>query len=205
MSVLDGDILRVSCNFELGDGTQYQNIWHVIRDGTDPVSDSAHIFSIKTEMELIYGTLVAQVRTTVTEKLSFVDRIEFNEITDQWEVVENIGTFTLDFSPTNAGDGLPYQAAPYIIFKTQRPKSVGKKFLFPFAEDQQDETILVGAAVTQMVAFGVLVLSGILVSGDATLTFGIVRTGIQTFLNFLVAVVNDVIGSQRRRRPGVGA
>lgn len=205
MTVLDGDILRVSTNFELGDGTQYQNIYHMIRDGTDVFSDAAHVAAIKSKMESMYASLVGQVLSDVTEQLSFVDRVEFNEIIDEWRVVENIGTFTPAFAPTNAGDGLPYQAAPYIIFKTQRPKSVGKKFLFPFAEDQQDETILTGTAVTQMVAFGVSVLNAQSLGGDATLTMGIVRTGVQTFLNFLVAVVNDVIGSQKRRRPGVGA
>lgn len=205
MTVLDQDVLRVSANFELGDGTQYQNIYHMIRDGSDPFSDAVHVAAIKVQIQTMYSRLVGQVLSSVVERLSFVDRVEFNEITDQWAVVENIGTFTPVFEPTNAGDGLPYQSAPYIIFKTQRPKSVGKKFLFPFAEDQQDETILTGTAVTQMVAFGADVLAGIALGGDATLTMGITRTGIGIFLNFLVAVINDVIGSQKRRRPGVGA
>lgn len=205
MAVIDGDILRVSVNFELGDGTQYQNIFHMIRDGTDVHSDPTHVAAISGKIQTMYATLAGQVLDDVVEKLSFVDRVEFNEITDQWEVVENIGTFTITFSPTNVDDGLPYQSAPYIIFKTQRPKSVGKKFLFPFAENQQNETILTGTAVTQMAAFGVGVLNAIVVGGDATLTMGIVRTGLNVFLNFLVAVVNDVIGSQKRRRPGVGA
>ena len=205
MAVLDGDILRVSVNFELGDGTQYQNIYHMIRDGTDAYSDAVHVSAIQVKIEAMYNTIVAHVRNDVVEQLSFVDRIEFNEITDQWEVVENIGTFTPAFNPANVGEGLPYQSAPFLVFKTQRPKSVGKKFLFPFGETSQDETILTGAAVAAMVAFGVSVLNALVVGGDATLTMGIVRTGIQTWLNFLVAVVNDVIGSQKRRRPGVGA
>lgn len=205
MAVIDQDILRVSVNMELGDGTQYQNIFHMIRDGTDVYSDEDHVDAIKGRMQTMYATLVGQVLDDVVEQLSFVDRIEFNEITDQWEVVENIGTFTPTFSPTNVDDGLPYQDAPFIVFKTQRPKSVGKKFLFPFAENQQESGILTGTAVTQMVAFGVQVLAAIVLGGDATLTMGIVRTGVQTWLTFLVAVVNDLIGSQKRRRPGVGA
>ena len=205
MGVLDGDILRISANFELGDGTQYQNIYHVIRDGTDVFSDQDHVDAIKAKLEAMYGTLVSQVLSTVVEKLSFVDRVEFNEIVDEWRVVENIGTFTPTFTPINGGDGIPYMSAPYVTFKTARPRSVGKKFLFPFAEDQQDETILVAGATTQMAAYAAAMLTATEVGGDVTLTMGITRTGVQTFLNFLVAVVNDVIGSQRRRRPGVGA
>lgn len=205
MAVLDGDILRVSVNFELGDGTQYQNIYHFIRDGSDPYSDAIHVTAIADKMAAAYLTIKDLVTSDVTAQLSFVDRIEFNEIVDEWRVVENIGTFTTTFNPTESIDALPYQSAPFLVFKTQRPKSVGKKFLFPFSEAQQADTVLVGGAVTAMVAYGVQVLAAIELGGDATLTAGIVRTGVQTFLNFLVATVNDIIGSQKRRRPGVGA
>lgn len=205
MGVFNGDILRVSCNFELGDGTQYQNIYHYVRDGTDPVSDSAHVANLAIKLNLAYDTLDEQVKSDVTNKLSFVDRVEFNEITDQWEVVENIGVFTLEFTPTGATDSLPFQSSPYVIFKTQRPKSVGKKFLFPFLETTQAGTILIESAMGAVVAYSAAVLSSVELGGDATLTAGIVRTGIQSFLNFLVAVVGDLLGSQKRRRPGVGA
>lgn len=205
MSVIDQDILRVSCNFELGDGTQYQNIYHFIRDGTDPFSDAAHVAVLKIAMEAAYAAIAAQVKDDVTEQLSFVDRVAFNEITDTWEVVENIGTFTPTFTPTNLNEGLPYQSAPYLIFKTGRPKTVGKKFLFPFAEDMQSDTILVASAITAMVAYGVQILLERSLGGDATLTAGVPRTGIDSWWNFLVAVVGDVLGSQKRRRPGVGA
>ncbi len=205
MTVIDGDILRISVNFELEDGTQYQNIYHYIRDGTDVFSDAAHITAIGTRMAAMYATIDDFVPSAVTPQLSFVDRVEFNEIVDEWRVVENIGTFTVSFTPTEATDSLPYQSAPFLVFKTQRPKSVGKKFLVPFGEAHQEGTILTAGAVTAMTAYGVQVLTSMVVGGDVTLTAGIVRTGVQTFLNFLVAVVNDVIGSQKRRRPGVGA
>lgn len=205
MSVIDGDVLRVTCNFELGDGTQYQNVYHYIRDGIDPYSDSSHVASLETAMELAYAELDVYVKNDTTAQLCFVDRVAWNEITDAWEVVENVGTFTPTFSPDGTLDALPYMSAPYVIFKTQRPKSVGKKFLFPFIETAQDSTILVGGAVAAMVAYGVVALSTRVLGGDATLAPVIIRTGVQTVLRLLVAVINDVIGSQKRRRPGVGA
>lgn len=205
MSVIDQDVLRITANFELGDGSQYQNIYHYIRDGTDPVSDAAHVTLIASFIEDMYDELVGQVTNDVTEQLSFVDRVAFSEITDQWEVVENIGTFTIAFAPANVNDAIPYQSAPYVIFKTDRPKSVGKKFLFPFGEDQQGDTILTGPAIAGMVAFGVEALLTRNLGGDATLAPVITRTAFNTVLRLLVAVVGDVIGSQKRRRPGVGA
>lgn len=205
MSVLNGDVLRVTCNFELGDGTQYQNVYHYVRDGTDPFSDQNHLDLIETAMEAAYDELVSQVLNDVTEHLSFVDRVEFDEIVDEWRVVENIGTFVPTFVPVNAGHGLPFQSSPYVIFKTQRPKSVGKKFLFPFGESEQDATILTAGAVTAVVAYAAQALATLVLGGDATLAPVIVRTGVQSVLPLLVAVVNDVLGSQKRRRPGVGA
>lgn len=205
MTVLDGDVLRVSCNFELGDGTLYQNIYHWIRDGTDPVNDATHLSNIELKIETAYDELDALVKDDVTPQLCFVDRVEFNEITNQWEVVENIGTFSPAFNPSDVGDSLPYQSSPYVVFKTQRPKSVGKKFLFPLGESQQDSTIMVGGAVTAITAYAALILAAIPLGGDATLGPVIVRTAFNTVLPLLVAVVNDVLGSQKRRRPGVGA
>lgn len=205
MAVLDGDVLRVSANFELGDGTQYQNIYHYTRDGTDPFSDAAHVAAIKADLQAAYIELEPEVHFTVTAQLSFVDRVEFNEIVDEWRVVENIGTFTVVWTPDGTGDVLPFQSSPYVVFKTQRPKSVGKKFLFPFTELFQAHTILTAPAVVDVVAYAAQVLTTINLGGDATLSVVIVRTGVQTVLPLLVAVVNDVLGSQKRRRPGVGA
>lgn len=205
MAVVDQDILRVSANFELPNGTQYQNVFYWIRDGTDPISDANHIAGIKAKLETAYADLVGEVTDGVVEQLSFVDRIEFNEIVDEWRVVENIGTFTPTFTPTGGTAGLPHQCAPYIYFKTIRPRTVGKKFLFPFIEASQDDTILDAGAITALTAFATELLVDIVLGGDATLANGVPRTGVQSWYNFLVAVVSDVLGTQRRRKPGVGA
>lgn len=205
MAVLDGDVLRVTSNFELPDGTQYQNIYHYVRDGTDPFSDAAHIAAISAAQQAAYIELEPIINANITEQLSFVDRVEFNEILDEWRVVENIGTFTITWTPDGATDTVPYQSAPYVVFKTQRPKSVGKKFLFPVLETAQADTVLIGSAVTNITAYAAQILASIELGGDATLSAVIVRTGIQAILPLLVAVINDVLGSQKRRRPGVGA
>lgn len=205
MTILDQDKVRVSVNFELNDGTQYQNVYHWIRDGTDPISDANHIAGIKAKVETMYDDIALMVPAGVVEQLCFVDRVEFNEILNEWRVVENIGTFTPTWTPSVGTDGLPFQCAPFIYFKTTRPRTVGKKFLFPFLEAQQNDTILTGTAITAMTAFAIELLVDIVLGGDATLAAGVPRTGVDSWYNFLVAVVRDVLGTQRRRKPGVGA
>lgn len=203
MSILDGDYLRVAANFELGDGTQYQNIYYYTRDGTDPYSDAAHIAAIKSDLEQAYDHLEPWVRDDVVEQLSFVDKIAWDGF--KWEVTENVGTFTVVFAPEVATQGLPWQCSPYVTFKTLRPRSTGKKFLFPFAESAQNDSILVAGALADVVLYAAQILATINMGGDATLTSGIVRTGVEHWLSFLVAVSSDVLGTQRRRKRGVGA
>ncbi len=203
MTVVAGDIVRTAVNFELGDGTMYQNVFHHERYGADPVSDAAVLIAIEDWAETMYAELVTLVKDDTIEQLSFVDRVEF--IAGLWTVVENIGTFTPTFNPAATGDALPFNCAPFLVFKTDRPKTVGRKFLFPFDEAQQADSILVGGAITAMVAWGVDAVSDILLAGDAGLEPGVPRTGVDAFYAFTVTIVNDVIGSQRRRRPGVGA
>lgn len=205
MSVVDQDKLRVSMNFELPDGTQYQNVFHMIRDGEDAYSVQAHLDAIEVKMELAYADIQEQVAADTVAQLCFVDRVEFNEVVDEWRIVENVGTFTPLFEPSVYVEGLPFQCAPYTYFKTQRPRTVGKKFWFPFLETAQSETVLVAGAVTDLVAMAVELLTPIALGGDATLTLGVPRTGIGVWYNFLVAVVSDLLGTQRRRKPGVGA
>ena len=205
MPIIDQDVVRISLNFELGDGTLYQNIYHYIRDGSDPVSDQDTIDAISARFAAAYASIDDLVRDDVVSKLSFVDRVEFNEIEDRWAVVANIGTFTMSFTAAGAGEGLPFQCSPYIIFKTARPRTIGKKFLFPFTEAAQAETILTGGTVTAIVAMIVDLIAALELGGDATLTPGVPRTGFKQWFNFLVGVANDVLGTQRRRRPGVGA
>ena len=205
MAIVDQDILRVSVNFELADGTLYQNIYHWIRDGTDPISDANHIAGIKAKVETAYDDISQLVSDDVVEQLCFVDRVAFNEIVDEWRVVENIGTFTPTWVAAGGTEGLPFQTAPYVYFKTIRPRTIGKKYLFPFLETMQTNTILSAPAITAMTAYATELLIDIVLGGDATLAVGVPRTGVQSWYNFLVAVVQDVVGTQRRRKPGVGA
>lgn len=205
MSVVDQDKLKVSVNFELGNGTLYQNVYYYIRDGDDVYSVQAHLDAIEVKLETAYADIQTIVPTDVTEQLSFVDRIEFNEIVDEWRIVENIGTFTPLFEPSGGAAGLPHQSSPYIFFKTLRPRTIGKKFLFPTIEASQTDTILEAASITAITAMATELMTPIALGGDATLTLGVPRTGVDSWYNFLTAVVSDVLGTQRRRKPGVGA
>lgn len=198
-----GDIVRTSVNFLLGSGDQYQNVFHHIFDGIGGISDAAVVADIETWAETMYGELVTHLHDEIVEQLSFVDQVEW--VVDAWEVVANIGTFTPSFAPISTAVQLPNQSSPFVVFKTSRPKSVGRKFLFPIIATSQAEGIIGGAVITDIVAWADDAVNDINLDVANDLHPGIVRTGVNDFLVFDVAVVTDLIGTQRRRRQGEGA
>lgn len=203
MAIEVGDVLRVTANFILFPGIQYQNVYHYLYDGIPVVDDQNAVDAIETALDLAYDELVGLVSPDTDVDLSSVDKVEFLE--GEWTVTENIGTFTPTLTAVGTGNTLPYQSSPFVTFKTSRPKSVGRKFLFPMTEPQQDSTIIIPAAVTALVAYAAVILDDITVELINLLHPGIVRTGVDDFLVFTVGVVTNVLGSQKRRRPGVGA
>ncbi len=198
-----GDIVRTAVNFLLPNGVFYQNVFHHIFDGIGGISDAAVVLAIKGWAETMYAEIDDHVRTGTIEQLSFVDQVEF--VVDKWEVVANVGTFTPDFTPTSAAEVCPNQISPFVVFKTARPKSVGRKFLFPTIEPDQEQGILAGPMVTALVAWADDALNDVFLDVVNELHPGIVRTGVNDFLVFSVAIVTDLVGTQRRRRPGYGA
>lgn len=198
-----GDIVRTSVNFLLPSGDQYQNVYHHIFDGIGGVSDAAVVLDIKAWAEAMYAEIDDHVKSATLEQLSFVDQVEWTGAA--WEVVANIGTFTPAFVPTSADSVCPNQVSPFIVFKTSRPKSVGRKFLFPTLEPDQDQGILDAPTIAAIVAFADDAVNDIVVDVVNALHPGIIRVGVNDFLAFQVAIVTDLLGTQRRRRPGEGA
>lgn len=203
MTVVNGDVLRITVNFLLPDGTQFQNVYHMIAQFVASFGDTTITDEIEAWVEGVYAAIITMVNSGTTEQVSSVDKIAWTG--SEWEVTANVGTFVPEFVPTGAGDITPNQISPFVVFKTERPRSVGRKFLFPVMETDQNQGILVGGAITLLVAYAAEVMTDITMAPLSTLIPGIPRTAVNTFLTFLLAVVTDIVGTQRRRRPGVGA
>lgn len=198
-----GDVTRTTVNFLLGNGVQYQNVYHHIFDGIGGVSDAAVTADLQAWAEDMYNELIVYVKNDVVEQLSFVDQVEWTE--DEWKVVANIGTFTPAFNPSGTADALPNQVSAFVVFKTARPQSVGRKFLFPALEQFQDAGVMVEAYIAAVVAYADDAVNDVEIDVSNVLHPCIVRTAVNDILVFTSAIVTDLLGSQRRRRPGYGA
>jgi hypothetical protein len=127
--------------------------------------------------------------------LSSVDKVEF--VTGKWLVTENIGTFTLSFQAN--------QISPYILYKTERPKTVGRKFMMPFLIADYVGSVVQAGLVAELVTFATASLVDVFLGVIDDLEVGVPRTGVDAWYPFNVAIVTNICGTQRRRRPGVGA
>jgi len=198
-----GDIVKTTVNFLLVNGVQYQNVYHHIFDGIGGVSDAAVVADIKAWVEDAYDEIVAYAHEDTAEQLCFVDQVEWTGT--EWEVVANIGTFTPTWVPVGGSSYCPNQVAPFITFKTARPKSVGRKFMFPCPEASQNLGVMGAPMIAALVAFATIIVNDLTLDVANVLHPGVPRTGFNDWLNFTVAVVTDLLGTQRRRRPGYGA
>lgn len=203
MTVVNGDVLRITVNFQLPDGTQYQNVYHMIAQFVASFGDETVVSEVQSWVEAVYATVITMVNSGTAEQVSSVDKVAWTGT--EWEVIANIGTFVPSFVPTGAGDITPNQISPFVVFKTERPRSVGRKFLFPVMETDQNQGVLAPAAIALLVSYATEVMTDITMAPLSTLIPGIPRTAVNAFFTFLLAVVTDIVGTQRRRRPGVGA
>lgn len=203
MSVENGDILRTTANFTLPDGTQYQNVYHHIANFAASFGDPTIVDVLDTWLGNIYSNLLERVNSGTAIGVCNVDKVLWDG--EEWAVIANVGSTIPTFVPTGSGDICPNQISPFVVFKTQRPRSVGRKFLFPALEVDQNQGVIVSALITALVAYAAGVMVDINLAPLSDLVAGIPRTAADVFYPFLLAIVTDLVGTQRRRRPGVGA
>jgi hypothetical protein len=204
MTVQDNDVLRAVMEVALEDGSIAQNVYTFFADLAASQSDLTVLNAIETYMEDAYSNMSSYLPNTMTQRVCWVDEIEWNATTGLWEVTRKVGYFTPTIGFNDANEPLPNQSAPIAVFPTFRPKTRGRKFVFPFAEDAQDATFLVAAALGALADYAADVLADIVIGPLNELLPGVASTVTETFQNFDTAIVTNVLGTQRRRKPTVG-
>lgn len=110
---------------------------------------------------------------------------------------------SIDATGDQTGDQLPNQSAVVLIAKSAGIHGVGRKFLAGLSETQQVAgTMIAGIAVdlALVLANYITPFTGI---GGGTIIPGVLdKTG--TFRPFVGGFVSSLLGSMRRRKPGVG-
>lgn len=113
------------------------------------------------------------------------------------------GEFAYSKVGTSAtGDTLPYQNAAVLVGKTSKKRTFGRKFIPAILENDQTDSLLGSPMMTVLTTLAAAYLA-VFTSGATSLTPAVWSKTLQ-LIPFTGAVVDNIIGSQRRRKPNVG-
>lgn len=205
MTVDNNDKLKVVWEATLDDGSIIQNVYYLIAQFLVGQAEGTILTYVEQWIEDAYNDLSAELLTSMTQNICTISEVTWNAADELWEVARLIGYFTPTITFNNATDGLPNQTSAVPVFPTGRPKTRGRKFLPPFGEDRQSDGILISASLAATADYAGEILNGITIGPGNELVSGVIREGVNEFAVFAVAVVSDILGTQRRRKPGVGA
>ena len=205
MAIENGDILKAVAEYVLPDGTIAQNVFYFVANFLDSETGTAVLGAVKTYLEDFYDAIKAYVKSTVTFNPFTLQTMTWDGGTGKWEIEAYWGTSTINITNESLDDQFPNQVAATLTANTVRPKSRGRKFAPPFVETSALAGDLIGGAVTALTDALSHYIADETVSGENVLSPGVIRAGVDTFLEFTTGVVNSILGTQRRRKPGVGA
>lgn len=103
---------------------------------------------------------------------------------------------------TSGDDNCPQQIA-YVVVGITAGRARGKKFIAGVPEGMQENGVVDGVAMTQLNDYGGLYAGGIS-TGDGLLQCGTCDENGNNFHAFVGYRVNTIVGTQRRRKQGVG-
>lgn len=205
MAVVNGEVVKAVIEFVLANGAIIQNIIHFIAEFTSEQTDPDVIDAVETYADEMYEDVEAYVDQAATVNPMPVSIVEFDAGEGGWVVDRSLGTGVLTITPASIANPLPNQNSAVLVANTNRPKSRGRKFLAPFGDTDADGSEWGSTVLTNLALSLAHYLADETVSGDSRLSPGVPRAGVDEFLKFTDGLVNSVVGSQRRRKLGVGA
>lgn len=205
MPVVDGELVKLVCQFALPDDVIAQNAFYFLANFASSQTGNDVLDTLETWAETFYTYLAALVSDDITEDDGEVSILEWDATETQWLTDRVIGTITPTITFTNVGQSLPNAVAPTITAKTSRPRSNGRKAVLPFAEDGVDENTLTTAALTALGNAAAQYLTDAQIDASNTLSPVIFRRGVNSVLDLLTASTPSTVGSMRSRKPGEGA
>jgi hypothetical protein len=202
MSVEAGAILRVVGELIMPQGTVAQNVFYAtFNDTGGSNADQDVVDDLVDWLGEIYGDLAAQMKDTILGGECKV--YEWDTIGLDWD---ELGSNTLDITPSNGSEMLPHGVAAVVTGRTFDADVNGRKFFAGFGEDQSTASSVGAAALTALLlaaAEWVTTFTG--AATGSTFYPGVWSVVQEAFRRFVDnIIVNGFYGYQRRRKPGVG-
>jgi hypothetical protein len=196
MPVKPNDVIKVIAKFTQA-GQVLLNVYELFHTGVDDLLDNIVFAAAGTWLEDIYDGLVA----TQTSELSYDTYQVINETQEYQLGEDDWPSLTVGSS---AGEASPLQVAYLMRFPTNYLGSQGRKFIPGCNESALEDNGIVGTSTLANLATAAATIAAGFDVGANHFHPGVNNTEKGRFAGFQSAIVNDVVGSQRRRKQGVG-
>lgn len=197
MTIDIGDKIRITARMTFAGVNDVQNVYHVSASGGASETDANFMAAMSAFLEARYGS----INITVSDAIAYLDILGFNITKGLPLVPVGWGFLTqgLDTSePTSP------QVSPTVIWRTNRARSIARKFLPITGEANLDAGLLSTALLTNLANFAAAFIGNIPM-GLVNVQFITLNklTGLAaTYENSIVPVDTR---TQRRRRRSVGS
>lgn len=196
MAINNLDVVRITVNTMYKTSDLFQNVFHVQYTGSS-MSDVVWRNDMRNHIDAAWEILAG----AQSNEINPVD-IEFFNIT------QDVPWTPLPFVTYDGGDGtsetLPLQCCYLQSFGTAVPKSIGKKYLGTATDDGAVDGGQVASPQLATVLSMAAEFLDVIVNTSGTTRYGNWRDAAAVFIPWLVAGVDTLFRTQRRRVQGVG-
>lgn len=207
MTYTAGTVFRITARMKSTVYGDHVAVYHV-RNDVDETDTDANIIAACVDW---LNTAYANIATTTNNTLDPYDvRVDQVELVGGVErLVRNLGTvsWVMTSPPAATGDTVSPMDSAIINFRTNLPRVFGRKYMGGIGESHQANGILTGTATTALTNFATALLAGF-TNTSVTYAMGVLSiksTATNKFALLTAAVINSIMGTQRRRRQNRGS
>lgn len=204
MTVLPGDLIQVTWVYSMPLVQLANNVFKFRYDGVSAIADQDVVDDFA-----VWATSLALIWAGVSSPTATIESIIVSQLVGT-ELV-NIGGALIGQAGVGSGDMLSHGASNVARVKLAKGKGQGRKFWAGMTETQQAESVINAGAMAVYIMlgslYGDLVDSANFPGVVNTYQPGTFRQDLSTpFREFLnTPFISNIIGYQRRRKPGVGS
>lgn len=208
MSVVSGDFIRTSARFKNSESGDVVNVYHFSALGTGSATDADIMTAIEAQLSVMYAFIASQMPAGQDPYDIRHDIVSW--VGGKETVIRTMGTrtWTLTTPPSGSTDMMPAMDGVIVNLRTTEPKTFGRKYLGALLEGGQVSGNLTSAALAQFVSYAAACLT-VITSGTISLEPGVISykvgSAVPHWAAFVAAVVNSILGTQRRRRKNRGS
>lgn len=198
MGVAVGDVIRVTAKMTVS-GNDLQNVFHFLAEGTGEEDNADVTDDAALEMDGLYDLVDQHLSSGVVFETVYVWNVTDDNLVGEvpWPV--------LTVGGGGAAESTAFQLAAVLRFITNTARSQGRKFIGLLIKTSIGDA---GRVTTQLETdLGTLATNmlGGFSSGGLSFQPGNYNYTLLTFAPWIAAIVNEYLGTQRRRKGGIGS